>query len=328
MIAPGGASSAPIAQIAELSIAERADRIESIGGSNLRQAVGALRTGGYNVKEMSPRRLAWAIAWNIEPPRTSGNEVSRRQIDSYLRARRRNDGPLETLHELWGVLTIARRDSQGKSYTLLDEFAESVACESRKDWQPEGTGISESVCGENIGIIYRRHGAIVEGVATKLRGGGDPASNARSGWARMIERCWHPESERRFLGLSRISTVVCNLMKIEAFERMGGGVPVEDAPDLSLESGLDKLANAETERQDEKKREARKLCLRECLRTASPSDRLILKMRYEAEMSQEAIGKVLGVTQPAAGARIKMAEQRLQECLVPCSLRKMGVPSV
>jgi RNA polymerase sigma factor (sigma-70 family) len=225
--------SLPLAQLSQLPLEARFASILRHGQSDLAATLQGFRNEGIlNSKSMNTERLAWAVAFNVDgvhPPQPTlqpGGESRQLCGDSHfhhglLGVRRGIRGyqdrwPAQTeWSQIWSMLiqplTCAiPRDSS----SLLGELALSVACEQRNEWQnPSTSAIDPADANQAFEFVYTRNNPKVAGHVLKVFGNraGDSAAITHEAWSRVFCDYWSSQARRRFLGLSRISTLVCQV---------------------------------------------------------------------------------------------------------------------
>ena len=163
-------------------------------GDTLSSAVLALHRLNVPVfSNLDTKRVAWAIAYNINPPSTVplGADVTAHRCSSYS-----DHFPPETPWSvIWSKLVRVQNESDDGS-TLLRELLLSVACEHRQSWQPpqaapldrESADLAlEFVYTNNrarvVGFVWRNFGARIDDPNAGWKGRGLWSTNGdRARW--------------------------------------------------------------------------------------------------------------------------------------------------
>jgi hypothetical protein len=163
---------------------------------------------------MDAHRLAWAVAFNIDGlsvPRTA-NSGPLRSGHGY-----RDHWPAETSWTVvWSALIRPQpQEDLSHSSNLLSELALSVACERREDWQiPTARPIDPAITDLAFESVYARNRMKVLGVCSRFAAQvSESEAIAAEAWSRVFCNYWSIHASRRFLGLSRISTLVCQVAR-------------------------------------------------------------------------------------------------------------------
>ncbi|MEW6741421.1 MAG: hypothetical protein AB1486_01575 [Planctomycetota bacterium] len=101
-----------LAELAELSLEERAAAVQREAAKDVLRAVEEARQGGLAEAAVPPHRLAWVLAWNIAPtdPTNAGGSCGNPGREAKSRPRTYSDvaglGPQTSLDELCHKLTL------------------------------------------------------------------------------------------------------------------------------------------------------------------------------------------------------------------------------
>ena len=131
-------------------------------------------------------------------------------------------GPSYLFSRIWSQLT-KRQDAESNDPTLMVELALSVACEQRDDWQkPQTRPIDKTLARQSMEHLFLRDQTKVSHfVSRKFADWGVSADDvAAEAWARVIADFWSERARRRFLGLSRISTLICQMSNFIAVDEL------------------------------------------------------------------------------------------------------------
>jgi RNA polymerase sigma factor (sigma-70 family) len=318
--ATGFASDTPILVLAgleRLPLAVRADRLREEKGRELADTIQRLRACVPALPEtVDVERLAWAVAFNVEGPALA-DATGARGIRCYA-----DRWPPETD---WSVVWAAlRAPLPHASGTPLGELAWSVACEHRRDWQnPDSAAIDPTSANRAFELVYARDRAIVVGDVARAFGqsAGAPPEIADEAWARVFCDYWSVRARRRFLGLSRISTLVCQVARYVATDilrqrhhddlperagnvtRSGGYVPSPE--EIGVDAGVeDVFAGDELQSR-----------IRECVTRLPPRQRLVAEMVWLWQIRAKRVAESLHISEPAVSQHLKKARELLARCL-------------
>ena len=136
---------------------------------------------------------------------------------------------------IWATLVkVTTGGAAGDGSTLLAELASSVACEHRDDWQnPPSRPVDVNLANRAFEWVYRRNRMKVLGDVHRSFGAraGEPETIAEEAWARVFCDYWSTSARRRFLGLARISTFVCQVARhvaVDALRARAHDAQIED----------------------------------------------------------------------------------------------------
>ncbi len=204
-----------IKELLALSHSSRADWIYGVGDQAIAVTMKYVEAAGMTVPRGLDRRLAWAIASNMGELPVTGSagtvQNTRRGIRSY-----QDWWTLDTpFADLLGFLTRPfSLSNPNHSSNLLNDLAFSVLCEQKNEWQdPPSQPLDVQLANEAFVYVHGMNNALVVGYLRKKFPGrlDDPESSAGEAWARMYRNHWRPDASQRFLGRSRISTMVCQI---------------------------------------------------------------------------------------------------------------------
>ncbi len=306
-------SSISIGQLIEFSPEDRCAFILRTGHNDLEVTIQTLQECKENFTTvMNPMRLAWALAWNLD-----GNVdglASRRGVRNYLDRWR----PEVRWSHIWSVLT---GPPPGSDSCLLAELCLSVACEQREDWQNESSRpLDLAAANGAFHFIYEKNKAKVAGYVFNRFGkrAGAPDVIADEAWARLFCDYWSVRARRRFLGLSAISTLACQVAHnvaydvIKELEKTGASVDaggrVQNLPTLE-ELGL--AADSSNQFQVEELRKR----IKGCLSLLPARQRIVATMVWLREMQAKQVAQALQVSPAAVSEHLKKARDALRKCL-------------
>jgi RNA polymerase sigma factor (sigma-70 family) len=313
-----------IAQLLELSLELRAMAILEFARSDIYASVLRLREEGAAISQrMNAERLAWAVAFNIHGTKSTdggASPLNPRGGQGYAE-RWALDTPWPVV---WAALTKPLASSVPGSSSALDELAWSVACEQRNDWQhPASQPVVTSEANRAFEFVYRRNKQRVIGDISKNFGerAGDPGSIADEAWARVFCNYWSIKARRRFLGLSRISTLVCQVARYVAIDiirergRMQSGLE-DTAPASDYQAGpvLDFLDMTPDPAAGVLREQIHGI-LRECFRNLPVKQRIVAEMIWFQEISAKRVAEVLHISEPAVSQHLKKAREMMRGCL-------------
>ncbi len=334
---PHTASGAPIetgalslGEVRELSPASRCASILQLGERDLTAVLEALRREGAAIpSSLDAGRLAWAIACNAVGPTPSSGENpaarARRCIRSYS-----DRWPARTpWTTIWSALTKPLSEANpGPAASLLGELALSVACEQRGDWQPPAArSIDPAAAGHAFEFLYSRNQAKVVGDVFSHFGSraDNPETIADEAWSRVFCDYWSAQARRRFLGLCRISTLVCQVARYVATDMLrerqrfvatgdGQGDPENPGPSLE-EIGI---FTDPTENIAAKQLRAR---IHACMSSLPAKQQIVATMVWFRGVSAKRAAEVLKVSEPAISQHLKKARENVRACLAAQGLK-------
>jgi RNA polymerase sigma factor (sigma-70 family) len=275
------------------------------------------------LETMDAERLGWAIAFNVEgaprPPILPA--VSKRgAIQSY---RDRWLGETQWF-VIWSVLTKPLIRPNSGSSCLIAELALSVACEHRDDWQnPTARPINLQNAARSFEFVYRRDKSVVVGDVFQRFGerAGPPEGIADEAWSRVFCDYWSINAQRRFLGLSQISTFVCQVARYAALDEIrkrNRFVSIDQETDSENSTQADQLLiNLEihwdpTDRLIEK--ELLRL-IKKCISELPARQRIVVEMIGFRNIRAKEVSKILRISEAAVSQHLKKAREALCICL-------------
>lgn len=292
-------------------------------GDTLSSAVLALhRLNVPAFSNLDSERIAWAIAYNINPPSTVPlkADVTAHRCSSY-----RDHFPLETPWSvIWSKLVRVQNESDDGS-TLLRELLLSVACEQRQSWQPpDAAPFDRESATLALEFVYTTNRARVVGFVWRNFGAriGDPNAVADEAWSRVFCDYWSSEARRRFLGLSRISTLVSQVARFVAIDIVRDDVD----PDVREHDFEDVIENLGIESGLEDELAAKELRSRidVCMQELAARQRIVAEMLWFKELNARQTDQALGISEAAVSQHVGKARDRLRKCLEKYGFRVGG----
>lgn len=223
-------------------------------------------------------------------------------------------------------------ENEGGGASLLSELALSVACEHRSEWQNPGSRpVAVGEANRAFEYVYKRHRVKVTSAIAHAFGdrAGNPEWISDEAWARVFCDYWSGSARRRFLGLCRISTLVCQVGRYIAIDALRQQSPLvssdtgdENAPrrDLVLLKGVVKYADpAEDMAHGQLVSQ-----IKECVSQLSPGQRVVAEMAWFREMKAKKVAEILGISEPAVSQHLKKAREKLRNCLKEHGLELPG----
>jgi RNA polymerase sigma factor (sigma-70 family) len=302
-------------QVSNLTLESRCEMFLEHLGPDLASAVSTLRDVGG--PKLSAERLAWAIAFNLDgsAAATVESNASRRTMTCY-----RDHWPMQTpWTQVWRSFT-APLEKSGPDHgrTLLSELALSVACEQRDDWQhPSARPINLADADRAFEFVYAQNRAKVLGLCRRLgQSAGNPEAIADEAWSRVFCNYWSTQARRRFLGLSRISTLVCQVARYAAIDAQRDEEPIttssgdSDSEHRVLEDVgvvLDPTANMMAAQLFSR--------LKECMGRLPGKQRIVAEMLWFHQMAGNEVARTLRVSESAISQHLKKARDAIRACL-------------
>jgi len=324
---PGSTSSAQsilLEDLLRLSLELRAAHVQQSGAVDLDATLQRLRREGVDIPERMANRLAWAVAFNMEGPPdvvVDGIAAPRRGARRY-----KDRWPFITCFaDIWSRLTKLRTSANpGHIYTLLGELGLSVLCERKSEWQePLSRLVGVEAANQVYEFVYARNKAKVVGVVRREFGkrADNPEAIADEAWRRVFVDYWSPEAHRRFLGTSRISTLVCQVARYVAIDEIytketlvleGGSV--SDAVDEPPGSLLDSIAVSDDPTEHIAGQQLKRR-IRECIGQLPPKQRLVAAMVWLEDISAKEAAESLLISEPAISQHLNKARETLRPYL-------------
>lgn len=293
-------------ELLALSLPARATYIQQGSGGDIAAAVKYVEQIGLAVPAGLDRRLAWAVAFNLQ-----------RIAEKYTRTW----SPETPFSEYWNTLTQSRFCSDlGHASTLLDNLALSVLCERNETWQPpEASSIDVPLANQTCDVVYNRNRAKIVGHVQKQFGrrAGDPEDIAREAWSRAYASHWSPEAKNRFLGIAQISTLVCQLayfIAIDILKRDRPDDTTEDSNDGTATSPLDSIIVKDDPAETIQGKEVERI-IRTCIEGFPPRQKDVADKVFLQLIPQNEVALALDITRPAVSDHIKKARIKIAEAL-------------
>jgi RNA polymerase sigma factor (sigma-70 family) len=319
--------SATLAQLIRVPLESRYVSILQAGRNDLTATLRGLRDEGAPLPlGLDAERLAWAVAFNIEGSSTSGtdaNPSSRRGAQGYA-DRWHSDTPWGTI---WSTLVTpmeSKLPGSGKpsAVTLLAELALSVACEQRNDWQnPNSPPIEMAEVNRAFEFVYARNNPKVTGDLFGSFGNraGCPESIAQEAWSRVFCDYWSSGARRRFLGTSRISTLVCQVARYVAYDALRGEA-AQTGPQIE---SLTEVLGIDINPLDQMMADELRRHIKQCTSHLPARQAVVATMVWFREIPAKRAAEVLRVSEPAVSQLLKKALKAVRNCLrcqgFPCA---------
>jgi RNA polymerase sigma factor (sigma-70 family) len=318
-------SSFSLAQLLPLSLEARCDRVLQIGQNVLNSTLETLREEGAPVRaSMDAERLAWAVGFNIDGAPVLRNDSSAEQcrgMQGY-----RDHWPLNTKwSSIWSALIQPRAQTNlGSISTLLGDLALSVACEQCDEWQnPAARPVDPADANRAFEFVYARNKPKVVGHVYSSFGNraGNPEAIADEAWSRVFCGYWSVKPRRRFLGLCRISTLICQVSRYVASDvirergRIGGSEKTDiDGESRTGDPSLEDLGiRINPEAQAISEEFQRKI--RECVAYLPARQRIVVEMVWFRQVRAKCVAETLHVSKAAVSQHLKNARDAVRNCL-------------
>lgn len=273
---------------------------------------------------MDAERLAWAVGFNLNgaPVLRNDNTVEpARGLRGY-----RDHWPLNTKWSvIWSafIQPRAQNNPEGIS-TLLGDLALSVACEQYDDWQnPAARPVDLADANRAFEFVYARNkskvaGHIYSGFGNRA---GNPEAIADEAWSRVFCSYWSVKPRRRFLGLCRISTLICQVSRYVASDviRERGRIAGSEEAIINCESqtgapsledfgiGINPEAHAISGEFQRK--------IRECVAHLPARQRIVVEMVWFRQIRAKCVAEILHVSKAAVSQHLKNARDAVRNCM-------------
>jgi RNA polymerase sigma factor (sigma-70 family) len=146
---------------------------------------------------------------------------------------------------------------------------------------------------------------------------GDPEAIADEAWSRVFCDYWSTHARRRFLGLSRISTLVSQVARHIAIDSIRGHRLFvskdenlnsdESALDIEDSRAVNPAASMEANQLSSR--------IEECMSRLPPKRRIVADMVWLRQMNAKRVAQILGVSEPAISQHLKKARDTVGKCL-------------
>ncbi len=321
---PGTSQSISLDQLLQLPLENRYLTILSLGRIELTVALQrTFDTSTAISSGITVDRLAWAVAFNVEGAVVSAvnaASVSCRGTRGY-----RDHWPAGTQWiAIWSSLNKPFGNPHPGDATLLQELAVSVACEQREDWQhPDVRPIAADEANRWFDFVYARDRAKVVGDVFRRFGtrAGDPEAIASEAWSRVFCDYWSSTARRRFLGLCRISTLVCQVARfvaIDALRMRGASISLDEtSSDHEARRSALALEQLGFSAEPSAKIAEEEFCLqiRQCLECLPVKQRIVAEMVWVREIRAKQAAELLRISEPAVSQHLKRARENIRNCL-------------
>jgi RNA polymerase sigma factor (sigma-70 family) len=311
-------SSISIAQFSNLRLEQRCSVLLKHFDTDFASSIGVLRQMGAPTSKLSVERLAWAVAFNLDGG--AGMFIDKALSQQAMAGYKDRWQPETPWSVVWTSLTkpFSERSAHSGS-SLLSELALSAACEQREDWQhPSSRPVCLSDANLAFEFVYTQNKDKVLGICQRFGEGiENPDAIADEAWSRVFCDYWSRQARKRFLGLSRISTFVCQVARYlvidEIRHRESLVTTVEDANDgenhLVEQLGV---SFDPTERTMANQLHAR---IRKCMDRLPAKRRIVSEMVWSQELTAKAVAQRLQVSEPAISQHLKKARETIRACL-------------
>jgi RNA polymerase sigma factor (sigma-70 family) len=313
-------SSFSISQLLDLSTEDRSSFILQNGRADLAAALQTLRDGAAPIaNSVTIERVAWALSLNVEGVPVDDSRATK-SARSGIRGYKDRWPPDTKWETIWSIFIKPLARDGSETTTLLAELSLSVACEQRDDWQncaarplhlPDANRLFQ--------FIYEQHRLKVAGDVFRRFGNraGDSNAIADEAWARVFCDYWSVKARRRFLGLSRISTLVCQVAHHIAYDALrqfekssaasetahvGSTVSLEE---LSMVSDIASRVNADQLR----------LRIKDCIAYLPSRQQIVATMVWVRAMQANRVAQILNVSEAAVSQHLSKAREALRKCL-------------
>lgn len=307
-----------LGQLSNLTLEDRSARILLHDREGFESAIRTLDAMGGS-RGMNSHRLAWAVAFNINgvPASSTSQPRAGRSGRSY-----QDHWPANVVWPtVWSELvrTLAPDDS-GHVRTLLSELALSVACEQREEWQsPPARPIDRDVANKAFEFVYAQNRRKVLGMcrqfANVVRA---PEAIADEAWSRVFSDFWSAQARRRFLGLSRISTLVCKVARYIYLDSIRESSRFVTNRDEMNEDGCPMIREIPGTLSDPEEfmiEDELQSRMQECIKRLTARQRIVAEMLWLRHINSKRVAQILGVTEPAISQHLKKARDSLRICL-------------
>lgn len=314
-----GLKSLSLGQLHQLAIEARYAHISEFGQNDLIAALEGLRAEGAPIPmNLGTDRLAWAVAFNVAglsaPAGTIGDAC---QSMGGYHDRWPPNTPWTTI---WSTLVKQRSQAGPGVHNLLSELALSVACEERDDWQhPAAEPLNLDDCNRAFEFVYERNRRKVVGDVFGTIGtrAGAPEAIADEAWSRVFCDYWSTKARRRFLGLCRISTLVCQVARYTAYDAMRkeeGSKAGRNHGEGDLRRRLEELGFCPDpgEQIAAEQLESR---IRQCMASLPARQKIVATMVWLREIHAKRVAEILHISEPAVSQHVKKAREAMRTCL-------------
>jgi RNA polymerase sigma factor (sigma-70 family) len=327
----GGAQSPSLAYLCQIPIETRAAQVLEHGHGEISSTLAKLSALGVPIPpSLDAERLAWSVAFNVAGANPVPGDRSRPQRGTHSYATRWPGD--KGWASVWSELIAPLSNSETENTSLLSELAMSVACEHRSEWQnPRARPVVVAEANRAFEYVYALNRAKVMGAIVHAFGdrAGNPEWISNEAWARVFCDYWSANSRRRFLGLCRISTLVCQVGRHIAVDALREQAPLvsSDSQDESTprrESLLLQGLVDNTDPAEDIAKEQLMSQIKECMAHLSPAQKVVAEMAWFRQLKAKRVAEILGVSEPAVSQHLKKARERLRNCLKEHGLELPG----
>lgn len=319
---PGEARNLSLGYLCQIPIETRTAQVLEHGHNEISATIEALKSHRAPLPpSLDPERLAWSIAFNMVGANPGLNEQGRPQRGMQCYAAR------WAADRGWSAIwteMAAPLANTGQEYTsLLSELALSVACEQRSEWQnPRARPVATVDANRAFEFVYGSNKAKVMSAIAHAFGdrAGNPEWISDEAWARVFCDYWSLKSRRRFLGLCRISTLVCQIGRHIAIDalREQGHLVSSDVQRENQPRRESLFFKALVENADPAEGIANKELvgqIKDCMKNLSASQKVVAEMAWFRQMKSKQVAETLEISEPAVSQHLKKARERLRNCL-------------
>jgi RNA polymerase sigma factor (sigma-70 family) len=311
-------SSFSVAQVSNLPLEQRCSVLLKHFKADLASSISVLERMGAPTSKVSIQKLAWAVAFNIDGG--SGTFVSGALSQQPMTGYKDHWQPETAWSVVWASLSRSFPEPSAHcGSSLLSELALSVACEQRDDWQhPSARPIDLSDANQAFEFVYTQNKDKVLGICQKFGARTEnPEAIADEAWSRVFCDYWSMQARKRFLGLSRISTFVCQVARYLVIDEIRHQEPlvttVEDASEG--ETRLVEQLGVAFDPTGQIMAEQLRARIKKCMDRLPAKRRVVSEMVWNQQLASKTVALRLQVSEPAISQHLKKARESIRACL-------------
>ncbi|MDB5325392.1 MAG: hypothetical protein JWM57_961, partial [Phycisphaerales bacterium] len=230
-------------------------------------------------------------------------------------------------------LDAMRRPTASGNETFLSELLLSAGCEQRDEWQHlDCRPVDRKLAETYFACVYGRDADRVEAFLRSRFGerAGPSDGLANEAWARAFADYWSSSARRRFLGLSRIYTLVCEIGRYAALDALRAAGR-EWTVSIDAESGGgERIANLLGIRVDPSERMTTAELLqsiKDAMAQLSARTALIAQAVWFQDQTAATVAKKLKVSESAISQQLKAAREAVRNYLTNKGFPDAGMGS-
>ena len=320
----GDAGAVSIGSLAAMNVEQRWRQIVIQTRALLEQVAAGSNHWPVRSDRHATDRLAWALAFNLGAGTSDAADGP--AVRSYLH----HWPPQMTVAAFLDAMCRPMASGDG---TFLSELLLSAGCEQRDDWQhPSCRPVDRKLAETYFACVYGRDADRVEAFLRSRFGerAGPSDGLANEAWARAFADYWSAGARRRFLGLSRIHTLVCEIGRYAALDALRAAGR-ERAISIDAETGdgerIANLLGIRVDPSEQMTAAEMRQSIKDAMTQLSARTALIAQAVWFQDQAAATVAKKLHVSESAISQQLKAAREVVRNYLENNGFLKPGTGS-